>query len=311
MSQPLHIVFGAGTKGKMLSRILTRANGIETIHCFLDNNPTLWGETLEAAPVLSPDYLTSLRPGSFRVHIAVGRGYAQVQDSLERMGLSEPDDYVPAEVTPISLAELDDDYRLLGQKLVGRTLLSDDRLQVLHQFARSVTRLPGSVAEVGVYRGGTALLLANIFVATDKWLHLFDTFSGIPQQTEAVDLHQAGDFAETSLEEVAQLLNQFDRVSLQSGVFPATARPQFEKERYCFVHIDADIHNSVLDSCEFFYPRLVPGGMILFDDYGFPSCPGVRQAVDSFFRQRSEVPIYLPTGQALIIRLCREQTTQE
>ena len=57
----------------------------------------------------------------------------------------------------------------------------------------------------------------------------------------------------------------------------------------------------VLDSCDFFYPRLTPGGMMLFDDYGFASCPGVRKAVDEFFADKMQKPIYLPTGQALVI----------
>ena len=70
---------------------------------------------------------------------------------------------------------------------------------------------------------------------------------------------------------------------------------------YCFVHVDADIYRSVCDCCAFFYPRLVQGGMMLFDDYGFATCPGVRKAVDEFFADKSHKPLYLPTGQALVI----------
>ena len=48
---------------------------------------------------------------------------------------------------------------------------------------------------------------------------------------------------------------------------------------------------------------MIPGGMIVFDDYGFPSCPGARRAVDEAFANRPEVPICLPTGQALVVKL--------
>ncbi len=42
----------------------------------------------------------------------------------------------------------------------------------------------------------------------------------------------------------------------------------------------------------------------MIDDYGFPSCPGVRRAVDEFFaHERREVPLCLPTGQCLIVKL--------
>ena len=68
-------------------------------------------------------------------------------------------------------------------------------------------------------------------------------------------------------------------------------------------HVDVDIYRSVWDCCEFIYPRLQVGGAMVFDDYGFPTCPGARKAVDEFFRNKPETPIILGTGQALAIRL--------
>jgi O-methyltransferase len=41
---------------------------------------------------------------------------------------------------------------------------------------------------------------------------------------------------------------------------------------------------------------------MVFDDYGFSSCPGIRKAVDAFCHERGQAPIYLPTGQALYIK---------
>ena len=57
-------------------------------------------------------------------------------------------------------------------------------------------------------------------------------------------------------------------------------------ERLAFAHIDVDLYRSVLDCIEFAYPRLVAGGLIVFDDYGFPSCARARQAVDQAFESR-------------------------
>jgi hypothetical protein len=47
---------------------------------------------------------------------------------------------------------------------------------------------------------------------------------------------------------------------------------------------------------------LVPGGVIVIDDYGFRSCVGARIAVDTFFGTRPEHPLYLPTGQCVVFR---------
>jgi O-methyltransferase len=73
-----------------------------------------------------------------------------------------------------------------------------------------------------------------------------------------------------------------------------------EDSRLAFAHVDVDIYQSVLDCCRFIMPRMLRGGFVVFDDYGFPSCPGARQAVDGFFRDRPERPLMLPTGQAVV-----------
>jgi O-methyltransferase len=72
--------------------------------------------------------------------------------------------------------------------------------------------------------------------------------------------------------------------------------------RFAFSHVDVDIHKSVLDCCRFLYPRTAMGGVIVFDDYGFPSCPGARQAVDEFFADKPEYPLVLRSGQAIVFR---------
>jgi len=56
------------------------------------------------------------------------------------------------------------------------------------------------------------------------------------------------------------------------------------------------------DSLAFVWPRLSRGGMIVFDDYGNPMCPGARKAIDTFFADKPEIPLCLPSGQALVFR---------
>jgi O-methyltransferase len=152
-----------------------------------------------------------------------------------------------------------------------------------------------------VFRGGTARLLAKITAPAGKTVHLFDTFAGMPSVDSNADLHKAGDFANTSLEAVQRYLHDCDNVRLYQGFFPSTAQP-IEQLSFALVHIDVDIYTSVLSCCGFFYPRMEHGGLMIFDDYGFISCPGAKKAVDEFFADKPEVPIYLPTGQCLVLR---------
>jgi O-methyltransferase len=222
---------------------------------------------------------------------------AAVQGSLGLVGLrlqrraGQPD--------PILLWDEDPRFARLYETIRPRTLVDTARCFILYQHLQQSGPLEGDLAEVGVYRGGTARLLAEM--APARVVHLFDTFEGMPETDGRRDLHRQGDFADTSLDAVKAFLAPVSNVRFHPGFFPETAAP-VRDARFRFVHCDADIHRSVTDCCEFFHPRLVPGGVMVFDDYGFRSCPGARTAVDEFFRDRPESPVYLPTGQCVVTR---------
>lgn len=194
----------------------------------------------------------------------------------------------------------DPEFTALMTEVRGRTLVDPVRCYILYQYARATASLGGEVAEAGVYRGGTGRLLAKS-VAPDRTVHLFDTFEGMPATDPSRDVHREGDFSDVNVEDVAAYLSDCPNVRLYPGLFPATAEP-VSSLRFSLVHVDVDIYQSVKDCCEFFYPRLVPGGIMVFDDYGFLSCPGAKAAVDEFFSTRPETPLYLPTVQCVVTR---------
>jgi len=203
---------------------------------------------------------------------------------------------------PIPLWEDDTDFRALYDEIQSHTLIDIRRAHMLYQFASHAAHLPGAAAEVGVYRGGSAKLLARVLSGANKTVHLFDTFAGMPTTDEKLDFHRTGDFADTSLAAVQKYLAACQNVAFHAGLFPDTAAP-LENEQFCFAYIDVDIHASVRAACEFFHHRLVSGGILLFDDYGQLTCPGARRAVDDFFAATPESPCYLPTGQCFILKL--------
>ncbi len=198
-----------------------------------------------------------------------------------------------------------DDDPLFQALLVDVRRLSLNRppsLFNLYQLASAVRHLPGDIAEVGVYKGGTGRLLAQVFAGTGKKIFLFDTFAGMPDAVDpTVEDWKPGDFADTSLEAVRAAVAPWPEVSCVPGRFPETA-DAVAGRRFCLAHVDVDIQQSVRDCCDFFYPRLVPGGMLVLDDYGFRSCVGARRAVDEFVADKPERVLYLPTGQGVVIR---------
>lgn len=187
----------------------------------------------------------------------------------------------------------------------ARTLVSADRCHMVWRFARHARRLPGDFVECGVFRGGTALLLARTLSGTgpDRTLHLFDSFEGLAASSgKDGDFYPKGAFSETSEESVRELLAAHaPHVRLHRGWIPNTFSG-LDSLRIAFAHIDVDQYQAALDCLLFLYPRLVPGGIMVFDDYGFPACRGERKAVDEFFAGDLAEVIPLPTGQALVIK---------
>lgn len=198
---------------------------------------------------------------------------------------------------------VDDDYfNNLRREIIGHTLVDETKCFIIYQYAKQVAELSGDVAEVGVYKGGTAKLLAKMFEPKNKTIHLFDTFSGMPPSDPQKDSIKEGEFSDTSLEKVKAYLRDCKNVCFYQGLFPVTSKP-IENTTFCLVHIDADIYKSIMDCCKFFYSRMEKGGVMIFDDYGFSECQGVKIAVDEFFSDKPENPCYLLTNQCIVTRL--------
>lgn len=171
---------------------------------------------------------------------------------------------------------------------------------VVH-LLRQTSTIEGDVVELGVYRGGVARLLDRnrSDVAGGKSLRLFDTFAGMPDTDPVLDRHKKGDFSDTSLQAVKRVLADTKDVHFYEGLVEDTL-PLAGIEKASFVHIDLDIHSAIKASVEYFWPRLSPGGIIVFDDYGFPTCPGARKAVDDFFHNLPVKPFLLPFGSCFV-----------
>ena len=200
-------------------------------------------------------------------------------------------------------------FRRYADLAAPNTLVSPDRLWVLYSLALQCLKLDGEFWECGVYKGGTARMLAELLADHGPTarglpatiLRLFDTFSGMPSTDPSKDWHRAGDFTDTSALAVRDFVGHGDFVAMHPGWIPQTFLPLAQAE-ISFAHVDVDIYQSVLDCCRFILPRLKVGGVIVFDDYGFPTCPGARAAVDEYFGATPYVPLVMPTGQAVVFK---------
>ncbi|MFA5750437.1 MAG: TylF/MycF/NovP-related O-methyltransferase [Candidatus Shapirobacteria bacterium] len=161
-----------------------------------------------------------------------------------------------------------------------KSLIPLSKIKDLVDRMEMVLYLNGDVAEAGVYRGGSAERMAEKMYG-GKTLHLFDTFAGMPETNKDLDKHRKNDFNDVTLEKVKEDMKRFSFITFHEGLFSDTLK-EVEEKKFCFIHVDCDLYSSVKECCEFFYPRLSTGGIMVFDDYGSPTCPGAKKAVDEF-----------------------------
>lgn len=135
----------------------------------------------------------------------------------------------------------------------------------------------GSFVEVGVYKGGSAWHLAQLARMQHRALHLFDTFTGIPNQGPYDVEHELGDFADTSLDAVRVAI---PNAIFHPGIFPATFQLGC-MGIVAFVHVDCDQYAGTKAAIDVFWDGLPTGAVMLFDDYGHTT--GCTKAVDEYF----------------------------
>lgn len=196
----------------------------------------------------------------------------------------------------------DDDFIRLYQRFeTTGNFHSLDRKYTLYQLTKLTISLAGDTAECGAYKGASSYFICQRNLEHKKTHHIFDSFEGLsaPLCEDGV-YWKKGDlsFSEDALREN---LNAFSAVQYYKGWIPDRFS-EVSDMKFCFVHLDIDLYQPTFDAIQFFYPRMTAGGILLCDDYGFKSCPGAKKAMDTFFWDKPELIVDLPTGQAFIMK---------
>lgn len=179
------------------------------------------------------------------------------------------------------------------------------RMYMVRNLLLQVKNPNADMAECGVFKGSTSLLIAEYckrykLISNNSSIHLFDSFAGLsdPTAQDQGTSMQKGEYC-ASLTEVKNNLSKYNCFSYHPGWIPEKFNSVSDK-RFSFVHIDVDLYNPVKDSLEFFIPRMVEGGLIVLDDYGYNDTPGALSAVDQMAQKHSLHVGRLPFGQAYI-----------
>jgi O-methyltransferase len=201
---------------------------------------------------------------------------------------------------------LDLPFLACWDRIKGVTLVDIMRCHELWSLVAEVKGLPGDLLEVGVWRGGTGALLASKAMAEgiDATVHLCDTFAGVVKAGAGDTHYVGGEHADTSLQQVQSLVQQMGlhNVRLHPGVFPEDTGAALSRSTFRLCHIDVDVYRSGLDVLNWVWPRLVVGGVVVFDDYGTDSTPGITTLVNEQRGLEGRLIVHNLNGHGLIIK---------
>jgi hypothetical protein len=190
---------------------------------------------------------------------------------------------------------------IFGHKEAPVTLTSHNALRLLYfyEHLRTIQGITGDVVECGVGWGRSVLALSIAMQALNqkRVIYGFDSFEGFPEPTKEDLPGKAvrGHYKTRQDSVIKHLLNSglsgefvASNVRLVPGFFEDSL-PNYDGGEVALLHLDVDIYSSYKETLEFFFPRVVAGGIILFDEYqSTEKYPGARKAIDEFFDGRKE-----------------------
>lgn len=217
----------------------------------------------------------------------------------------------------------DEELLATVERVRPRTMTDVQKLATLIEATRHVVRLqvPGAVVECGVWRGGSMQAVALTLMSlheTDRELHLFDTFEGMPPPTAedtrttrdgsvtAEELLAEADkssklWAVAGLDDVKEGMAETgypaDKVRFHAGLVEDTT-PAEAPETIAILRLDTDWYASTKHELEHLYDRLSPGGVMILDDYG--DWEGARKATDEWLAETGEPLFLVPMGSGRI-----------
>lgn len=183
------------------------------------------------------------------------------------------------------------------------------RFHVLLWAAWRAAHMEGDFVECGVNRGGFSRAIIDYldFGKLDKQFYLMDTFDGLVEEYITSEERSLGITRENfslyadSFPDVREAFQPFPNVRIIRGPIPDTL-PQVSPERICYLSIDMNSVVPEIAAAEYFWGKLVSGGIIILDDYGHHQHVMQKHAFDEFAAIRNVQVLMLPTGQGLIFK---------
>jgi hypothetical protein len=195
-----------------------------------------------------------------------------------------------------------------GIQAVGGDYRFRWRVHVGLWAASCAIRLPGDFVECGVNRGfmSSAIMRYLDWNGRDRRFFLLDTFQGLDlglltEEEKRLGKGVTSNTYDECFAEVQANFAEFRNVVLIRGSVPATL-PQAETDAVAYLHIDMNNVTPEVAAIGYFWGRLVPGAIVLLDDYGSPNYEPQKDGMDEFASDHDVEILSLPTGQGMMVK---------
>lgn len=193
------------------------------------------------------------------------------------------------------------------QLVQKNTLITEEsRMYELWQLSSEVKDLKGDYIEIGSWRGGSGALITIAANAHSSDFNMFmcDTFTGVVKASEKDNVYKNNEHADTSEEVVQELIKKLNlkNVKTLKGIFPDETGMHVESNNFKFCHIDVDVYESAKSITNWIWDKMVVGGIIVYDDFGFQEMQGVTLFVESQRLKSDRLVIHNLNGHGIIIK---------
>lgn len=201
----------------------------------------------------------------------------------------------------------DDEFLKLYSKVSKHTLVDVYRCYELWHLTKEVSGLDGDIIEVGVWQGGTGAILASAAQITNSLTKVFlcDTFEGVVKAGDQDNIYSGGEHSDTSVEIVTSLTSKLglNNTEILVGIFPDDSADSVSENIFKLCHIDVDVYIGAKEITAWVWDRLVIGGMIVYDDYGFKGTIGVKKYVNENIGLKDRIVFQNLNGHAVIVKI--------
>lgn len=173
-----------------------------------------------------------------------------------------------------------------------------------YELYRRIQNLPGAIVECGVYKGASLCRFAAFRTLLEndysRKIYGFDAFGEFPTDglqsdadrvfIEGFENAGGGGISQEDLEQAVSDKGHANVELVKGNVFE-TVPILLKREphlRIAFLHLDLDVYEPTKACLDHFLPHMVPGGLIVFDDYN--AVEGATRAADELCRARG-VPL--------------------